>query len=73
VAVGTLMFLFTANATSNIIILSSSSTRTLALLTLELVRDGVPEVAAVTVIIITAMTACMALLARALGHDRLAA
>jgi iron(III) transport system permease protein len=71
VAVGTLMFLFTANVTSNIIMLSSSSTRTLSLLTLELVRDGVPETAAVTVIIITAMTACMALVARAVGQDRL--
>lgn len=73
VAVGTLMFLFTANATSNIIILSSSSTRTLALLTLELVRDGVPETAAVTVIIITAMTACAAFVARAFGQDKLVA
>jgi iron(III) transport system permease protein len=73
VAVGTLMFLFTANATSNIIILSSSSTRTLSLLTLELIRDGVPETAAVTILIITAMTACMAFIARAFGHDRLAA
>ena len=71
VAVGTLMFLFTANATSNIIMLASSSTRTLSLLTLELVRDGVPETAAVTVIIITGMTACMAFVARAVGQDRL--
>jgi iron(III) transport system permease protein len=73
VAVGTLMFLFTANATSSIIMLSSTSTRTLSLLTLELVRQGVPETAAVTVIIITAITTGLALLARALGHQRIGA
>jgi len=71
VAVGTLMFLFTANATSSIIMLSSTSTRTLSLLTLELVRQGVPETAAVTVIIITAITAGLALVARAVGHQRI--
>jgi iron(III) transport system permease protein len=72
VAVGTLMFLFTANATSSIIMLSSTSTRTLSLLTLELVRQGVPETAAVTVIIITVITTGLALVARALGHQRIA-
>jgi iron(III) transport system permease protein len=72
VAVGTLMFLFTANATSSIIMLSSTSTRTLSLLTLELVRQGVPETAAVTVIIITANTTGLALVARAVGHQRIA-
>jgi iron(III) transport system permease protein len=72
VAVGTLMFLFTANATSSIIMLSSTSTRTLSLLTLELVRQGVPETAAVTVIIITAITTGLALVARAVGHQRIA-
>ena len=70
VAVGTLIFVFSANATSSIIMLSSSSTRTLSLLTLELVRDGVPETAAVTVIIITVITTGLALVARALGHQR---
>jgi iron(III) transport system permease protein len=72
VAVGTLMFLFTANATSSIIMLSSTSTRTLSLLTLELVRQGVPETAAVTVIIITVITTGLALVARALGQQRIA-
>ena len=67
VLVGTLKFLFAANATSSIILLATSETRTLSLLTLDFVAEGLRESAAVTTVIITALTTGAALAARALG------
>ncbi len=69
VVVATLLFLFTANATSSIVMLATSRTRTLSLLTLEFVRDGLREPAAVTSVIITAITASLALVARRFGRE----
>ncbi|HEY7059906.1 MAG TPA: ABC transporter permease subunit [Chloroflexota bacterium] len=67
VLVGTLKFLFAANATASIILLATSETRTLSLLTLDFVAEGLRESAAVTTVIITALTTGVALAARALG------
>jgi iron(III) transport system permease protein len=67
VVVATLKFLFAANATSSIILLATSDTRPLSLLTLDFVREGLRESAAVTTVIITALTTGVALLARACG------
>jgi iron(III) transport system permease protein len=67
VVVATLKFLFAANATSSIILLATSDTRPLSLLTLDFVREGLRESAAVTTVIITALTTGVALLARAFG------
>jgi iron(III) transport system permease protein len=67
VVVATLKFLFAANATSSIILLATSDTRPLSLLTLDFVREGLRESAAVTTVIITTLTTGVALLARAFG------
>jgi iron(III) transport system permease protein len=69
IVVGTLLFLFSANATSSIIMLATSRTRTLSLLTLEFVRDGLREPAAVTTVIITIITASLALIARTMNRE----
>ena len=69
VVVATLLFLFTANATSSIVMLATSRTRTLSLLTLEFVRDGLREPAAVTTVIMTVITATLALVARRFGRE----
>jgi iron(III) transport system permease protein len=67
VLVATLKFMFAANATSSVILLATSDTRTISLLTLDFVFEGLRESAAVTTIIITAMTTGVALLGRAFG------
>jgi iron(III) transport system permease protein len=67
VLVATLKFMFAANATSSIILLATSDTRTLSLLTLDFVFEGLRESAAVSTIIITVLTAGLALVARAFG------
>jgi iron(III) transport system permease protein len=67
IVVGTLKFLFAASATSSIILLATSETRPLSLLTLDFVREGLREAAAVTTVLITALTTGVALLARAFG------
>jgi iron(III) transport system permease protein len=67
IVVASLKFLFAANATSSIILLATSETRTLSLLTLDFVAEGLRESAAVVTLIITALTAAGALLARAFG------
>jgi iron(III) transport system permease protein len=69
VVVGTLKFLFAANDTSRLILLATSETRTLSLLTLDYVREGLRESAAVTTVIITALTVTVALTARRLGFN----
>src|SRR4051812_4315342 len=67
VLVATLKFLFAANATASIVLLATSETRTLSLVTLDFVAEGLRESAAVITLIITALTAGIALVARALG------
>jgi iron(III) transport system permease protein len=67
VVVATLRFLFAANATSVIILLATSSTRTLSLLTLDYVTEGLRETAAVTATIIVILTTIVALIGRAFG------
>ena len=67
VLVATLKFMFAANATSSIILLATSNTRTISLLTLDFIYDGLRESAAVTTVIITLLTVGVALLGRALG------
>ena len=67
IVVGTLKFLFAANATSSIILLATSETRPLSLLTLDYVREGLRESAAVTSLIIAALTTVLALVARRFG------
>jgi iron(III) transport system permease protein len=67
VVVAMLQFLFAANATSSIVLLATSDTRPLSLLTLDFVREGLRESAAVTTVIITGLTIGVALLARTLG------
>jgi iron(III) transport system permease protein len=67
IVVATLKFLFAANATASIVLLATSETRTLALLTLDFMAEGLRESAAVVTLIITGLTAIGAFLARALG------
>jgi ABC-type Fe3+ transport system permease subunit len=67
--VGTLQFLFTANATASIILLVTPETRTLSLLTLDFVTEGVREAAAVVTVITTMITMTVAITARALGFS----
>jgi iron(III) transport system permease protein len=67
VLVGVIKFMFAAQATSNIILLATSETRTLSLLALDQVAAGYREVASITVIFIMLMTLGMALVARSFG------
>jgi iron(III) transport system permease protein len=67
VLVATLKFMFTANATSSVVMLATSETRTLSLLILDMVSAGQRESATVVTVIITALTMSVALTARALG------
>lgn len=69
IMVGTLQFLFAVNATSSIIMLATSETRTLSLLTLDYLSEGLRESAAVITVIITVLTTGVALAARALGFN----
>ncbi|HZU05242.1 MAG TPA: iron ABC transporter permease [Chloroflexota bacterium] len=65
--VAALKFVFAAQNTSSIILLATSDTRPLSLLTLDYIREGLRESAAVTTVIITGLTTGVALLARILG------
>lgn len=67
IVVASLKFLFAASNTSAIILLANSETRPLSLLTLDFVAEGLRESAAVTTIIITSLTAGLAIVARSLG------
>jgi iron(III) transport system permease protein len=69
IVVGALLFLFSAQAVSPIIMLATTRTRTLSLLTIEFLRDGLREPAAVTTVIVTTVTASLALVARAFGRE----
>jgi len=69
VLVATLNFMFTANATSSVVMLATSQTRPLSLLVLDDVAAGQREAAAVITVIITGLTTGVALLARSLGYN----
>lgn len=65
--VATLKFLFAANATSSIVLLARADTRTLSLLTLDYVTEGLRESAIVTTVVITVLTTGLAVLVRSFG------
>lgn len=67
VLIATLKFMFAANATSSVILLATSDTRTISLLTLDFVFEGLRESAAVTTIIITGLTTGVAVIGRLFG------
>ena len=67
IVVAAIKFMFAASATSSVVLLATSETRTLPLLILDLVSAGQRESATVVTVVITALTTGMALLARALG------
>jgi iron(III) transport system permease protein len=67
IVVAAIKFMFAASATSSVVLLATSETRTLSLLILDLVSAGQRESATVVTVVITALTTGMALLARALG------
>lgn len=67
ILVGVLKFLFAARNASNVILLATSESRTLALLALDQIVAGDREVASVTVVIIILLTTGLALLARFFG------
>ncbi len=67
IVVAAIKFMYAANATSNIILLATSETRTLSLLALGFVADGQRESATVITVVITAITTVMAILVRTLG------
>jgi iron(III) transport system permease protein len=67
VLLAVLSFMFSAQATSSIILLASTETRTLALVALEAILGGAREVASVVVFLITLLTAGVAIVARWYG------
>lgn len=67
ILVATLKFMFTANATSSVVMLATSETRPLSLLILDMVAAGQREAATVVTVIITGLTLGVAMLARSLG------
>jgi len=73
IVVATLRFLFAANETASIILLSTSETRTISLLTIDYVFQGLREPAAVTSVIVAALTTAAALMARRFGFRGIAA
>ena len=67
VLIGVLKFIFAAQKVSNIILLATSESRTLSLLALDQIGEGLREAASVTIIIVILMTLGLALMARFLG------
>jgi ABC-type Fe3+ transport system permease subunit len=67
VLIGVLKFIFAAQNVSNIILLATSESRTLSLLALDQIGEGLREAASVTIIIVILMTLGLALAARFLG------
>jgi iron(III) transport system permease protein len=67
IVVAAIKFMFAASATSSVVLLATTESRTLSLLILDLVAAGQREAATVVTVVITALTTGMALLARALG------
>jgi iron(III) transport system permease protein len=67
VLIGVLKFIFAAQNVSNIILLATSESRTLSLLALDQIGEGLREAASVTIIVVILMTLGLALVARLLG------
>lgn len=67
VLIGVLKFIFAAQNVSNIILLATSESRTLSLLALDQIGEGLREAASVTIILVILMTLGLALMARFLG------
>lgn len=67
VLIGVLKFMFASQNTSTIVLLATSESRTLSLLTLDFVSEGLRESATVNAVIITVLTTGLALIARAFG------
>ena len=67
VLIGVLKFIFAAQNVSNIILLATSESRTMSLLALDQIGEGLREAASVTIIIVILMTLGLALVARFLG------
>jgi iron(III) transport system permease protein len=67
VLVGVIKFMFAAQHNSAIILLATSETRTLSLLSLDQIAAGYREVASITIIMVTALTLGVAMVARSFG------
>lgn len=67
IVVAAIKFMYAANSASNVILLATSQTRTLSLLAIGYVADGLREQATVITVVITALTLTMAILVRTLG------
>jgi iron(III) transport system permease protein len=67
VLVGVIKFMFAAQHSSAIILLATSETRTLSLLALDQIAAGYREVASITIIMVTALTLGVAMVARSFG------
>jgi iron(III) transport system permease protein len=67
ILIGVLQFIWAAQNVSTVVLLASHDTRTLALLTLDFLAEGLREAAAVNTVIIVALTTGVALMARYLG------
>ena len=67
VLVGVIKFIFAAQHNSAIILLATSETRTLSLLSLDQIAAGYREVASITIIMVTALTLGVAMVARSFG------
>jgi iron(III) transport system permease protein len=67
VMVTVIKFMFAAQHNSAIILLATSETRTLSLLALDQVAAGYREVASITIIMVTALTLGLAIIARSFG------
>lgn len=67
VMVGVIKFMFAAQHSGAIILLATSETRTLSLLALDQIAAGYREVASITIIIVTALTLGVAIVARSFG------
>ncbi|HLY67713.1 MAG TPA: ABC transporter permease subunit, partial [Chloroflexota bacterium] len=73
VVVAALRFLFAASNATTVILLATSNTRTISLLTLDYVAEGLRETAAVTAVMITILTMAAALIGRHFGLRGVAA
>jgi iron(III) transport system permease protein len=67
ILVGVMNFISAARDVTTIVLLATSETRTLALLTLDFVSEGLRESAAVMAVVIALLTSGVALIARLLG------
>ncbi len=67
ILIAVLKFVFAARNTSHIILLATSETRTLALLALDQIASGYPEIASITILLVVLFSTGVALVARFFG------